>query len=72
VTPSNGEQPLHIPYWALDPAELLSFLMGKLDDKPLIQILERVLDHRGRTADAAQIAGADLSSMTVDSPSRSV
>lgn len=42
--------------------------MGKLDDKPLIQILERVLDHRGRTADAAKIAGADLSSMTVDSP----
>lgn len=27
INPSNDEHPLHIPYWALDPVELLTFLM---------------------------------------------
>ncbi len=31
VTPSKGEEPLLIPYWAIDTTELLSFLMGRLE-----------------------------------------
>ncbi len=68
INPSDGEHPLHIPYWALDTGDLLSFLMGRLDDRPLTQILDRVFDYRAKRVEAAAIAGIDLTSMTVDSP----
>lgn len=68
VSPSADEQPLHIPFWALDPADLLTFLMGKLDDKPLSQILDRVLDYKTKLVSEASVAGLDLNSMTADSP----
>ena len=68
VSPSDGEQALHIPFWALDPGDLLTFLMGKLDDKPLSQILDRILDYKTSRAKASAIPGVDLMSMTVNSP----
>jgi uncharacterized protein len=68
VTPGVGEQALNIPFWALDPVDLLSFLMGKLEDKPLTQILDRVFDYKTKRAERSAIEGVDLTSMTVDSP----
>lgn len=68
VNPSADEQPLHIPFWALDPVDLLTFLMGKLDDKPLSQILDRVLDYKTKLVSETSVAGLDLNSMTADSP----
>jgi hypothetical protein len=68
VNPSDGEQPLHIPFWALDSADLLTFLMGRLDDKMLTQILDRVQEYRTKRVEAAEIAGVALNSMTVDTP----
>ena len=66
--PSDGEKPLHIPFWALDPADLLTFLMGKLDDKAMSQILDKVLDYKITLANAVSFAGLDVTSMTADSP----
>ena len=68
VNPNADEQPLHIPFWALDPADLLAFLMGKLDDKPMSQILDRVLDYKSKLASGSPIDGLDLNSLTADSP----
>lgn len=68
VNPNAGEQPLHIPFWALDPVELLTFLMGKLDDKQLTQILDRVLDYKAKVVRESSIMGLDLNSMTAESP----
>jgi uncharacterized protein len=68
ISPGAGEQPLHIPYWALDPVELLTFLMGKLDDKPMSQILDKVLDYKMAVANAVQFPGLGVTSMTADSP----
>ncbi len=68
VTPSEGDGALHIPYWALDPADLLTFLMGKLDDKPLTQILDRIFDYKTKRVESTAIPGVDLTSMTVDAP----
>lgn len=68
VNPGADEQPLHIPFWALDPADLLTFLMGKLDDKALSQILDRIFDHKTQLVNDTTVAGFDLSSMTTDSP----
>jgi len=68
VNPSEEEQPLHIPFWALAPDELITFLMGRLDDKPLTQILDRILDYKTKRVEAAPVVGLDLNSMTADSP----
>lgn len=68
VNPSAGEQPLHIPFWALDPVDLLTFLMGKLDDKPLSQILDRIFDSKTKLVNNTSVAGLDVNSMTADSP----
>jgi DNA helicase HerA-like ATPase len=68
VNPSADEQPLRIPFWALDPTDLLAFLMGKLDDKPLSQILDRIFDYKTKLVSDKPVAGLDLNSMTADSP----
>lgn len=68
VNPSGGERPLHVPFWALDTADLMAFLMGKLDDKPLAQILDRVLSYRVERAQAGAMPGVALTSLTSDSP----
>lgn len=68
VTPGIGEQALHIPFWALDPSDLLAFLMGKLEDKALTQVLDRVFDYKTKRVETSAILGVDLTSMTVDSP----
>ena len=68
VNPSTDEQPLHIPFWALDPVDLLTFLMGKLEDKQLTQVLDRILDYKAKVAADLSVPGLDVNSMTVDSP----
>ncbi|WBY01931.1 DUF853 family protein [Ramlibacter tataouinensis] len=68
VNPSAGEEPLHIPFWALEPVELLSFLMGKLEDKQITPILDKVFDYKSKLIAAAPVAGLDPNSLTSDSP----
>lgn len=68
INPDRGESSLHIPFWALDPVELLTFLMGKLDDKPLSQILDRILDYKASVVEKYDIPAIELNSMTSDSP----
>ena len=68
VNPSADDQPLHIPFWALYPTDLLTFLMGKLDDKPLSQILDRIFDYKTKLVNDTSVAGLDPNSMTADSP----
>lgn len=68
INANADERPLHIPFWALDPVDLFAFLMGKLDDKQLSQILDRVFDYKAKLVEDTSIAGIDLNSMTADSP----
>lgn len=68
VNPGPDEQPLRVPYWALEPSDLLEFLMGRLDDRQTTQILDRVLDYRTKRVEAASIDGVDLGSMTAETP----
>jgi hypothetical protein len=63
-----GENPLYIPYWALDTNDLLGFLMGKVDDKVSSQIFDRIHESRVGAVNLENMPGIDLSSMTFDSP----
>lgn len=68
VNPSAQEEALFIPFWALDPMELLRFLMGQLEDKALTAILDRIFQKKVDRITASAIPGVEPTSMTVDSP----
>lgn len=68
INAEGDEIPLHIPFWALDPNELLGFLMGRLDDKPLTSILDKIYDYKLDQAMAHERPGLNVDSMTSDTP----
>lgn len=68
INAEADESPLYIPYWALGPAEILRFLMGNLDDKPLSKILDTIYDYKYEQVTKKPRLGLDLSSMTSDTP----
>jgi uncharacterized protein DUF87 len=68
VTPIDGESPLYIPYWAIDTSDFLPFLMGKIEEKALTAILEKILQAKSTLASKTPFAGVDLNSLTADSP----
>ena len=68
ISPESNQTPLHIPFWALDPNELLSFLMGRLDDKPLTAILDKIYEYKHEQAVSHPRSGLNISSMTSDTP----
>lgn len=68
INPISGEQPLFIPYWAIDTSELFSFLMGKLEDKAFTAILDKVLAAKVALTASGGFAGVEQNSLTADSP----
>lgn len=66
VNPSDGTEPLFIPYWAMEIGDLLHFLMGKIEEKSLSPILDKILE--SKLAVSAQFPGVDANSLTSDSP----
>lgn len=68
VAPNGGEKRLVIPYWALPPAEIISFLMGKVDDRASTAIMDKIFAAKLARVEAEAVAGVDPNSMTVDSP----
>jgi DNA helicase HerA-like ATPase len=68
ATPQPGEQPLFVPYWALEAGELLDFVTGDLNDNQLIAFTDKLQELKVARLQAAPLAGLDPQSMTVDSP----
>jgi len=68
VSPLEGEQPLLIPYWAIDTTELLSFLMGRLEDRAFASITDRIVAAKLALAGTGKYEGIDVNSLTVDTP----
>jgi hypothetical protein len=68
VNPLDGESPLHVPYWALDIADLLAFLLGKTDEKALTAINDCIMAMKAEAATRVVYQGVDLNSLTMDTP----
>lgn len=68
VSPKQGEETLYIPYWALDTQDLLAFLMGRLDDKALTAIQEKIFAAKLERAKTGSYEGVEEDSLTVDVP----
>ncbi|WP_372056125.1 ATP-binding protein [Tistrella mobilis] len=66
VNPSEDEQPLYVPYWALDTLTLLDFLMGPLSENAYTGVLDKIQAAKLSVADG--VAGVDVNALTVSTP----
>ena len=68
ASPSPGEEPLYVPYWALEAGELLDFVAGGLNDNHLIAFTDKIQELKEARLAAGVLPGLDPRSLTVDSP----
>jgi len=68
ATPQPGEEPLYVPYWALEAGELLDFVAGSLGDNHLIAFTDKIQELKEKRLAAGSLPGLDPQSLTVDSP----
>jgi hypothetical protein len=68
ASPSPGEEPLFVPYWALEAGELLDFVAGGLSDNHLIAFTDKIQELKASRLSAGALPGLDPQSLTVDSP----
>ena len=68
ISPTKGEEQLLIPYWAIDTTELLSFLMGRLEDRAFTSVTDRIVAAKHSQAISGKYEGIDVNSLTIDTP----
>ncbi len=66
VNPSVDEQPLHVPFWALDTTTLLDFLLGPISEAAYTSITDRI--QAAKLSVAEGVAGVDVNALTVNTP----
>lgn len=65
-TSEADEQPLYIPYWALDTSQLLEFLMGQLNEPAYTGVFDKIQAAKLAVADG--VSGVDVNALTVNTP----
>lgn len=68
ATPSQGQESLFVPYWALEAGELLDFISGGLSDAHEIAFTDKIAELKDKGIKAYPKAGVDSRTLTVDSP----
>lgn len=68
ASPLPGEEPLFVPYWALEAGELLDFVAGGLSDNHLIAFTDKIQELKESRLGAGALPGLAPQSLTVDSP----
>lgn len=68
IDPQPGEEGLMLPYWALDVSDLLDFLTGGVEDRRASAFTDKIFELKAQSLDAAQYAGVEETSITVDTP----
>lgn len=68
ATPQPGEEPLFVPYWALEAGELLDFVAGGLNENQEIAFTDKIQEMKAARIALEALPGIDPQSLTVDSP----
>ncbi len=68
VGSTRGEEELRIPYWALEPRELLDFLTGGLSDDKGMHFYDKIIALKEDSLGKREYPGASLQSLTIDTP----
>ena len=66
VNPSEDEQPLHVPYWALDTQGLLDFIMGSMSEAAVTGVFDKI--QAEKLAVANGVEGVDVNALTFNTP----
>lgn len=64
----KGEQPLHVPFWALRFEELVNLAFGNLKDEALAAVADAVVSLKRESLSKAAREGVNDVTLTVDSP----
>ncbi len=59
MNPTDGERQLYVPYWATETAELLNFVMGKIEDKAFTAILDKIHAAKIKLIQSQKFEGVD-------------
>lgn len=68
ATPQPGEEPLFVPYWALEAGELLDFVAGDLTESQEISFTDKIQEMKAMRLELGGLPGIDPQSLTVDTP----
>ncbi len=68
VEPKQNEEPLFIPYWALDSDTLLEFLTGGLEDNSEMAFTDKIYEQKSTSYELLALPEMDSGSITVDTP----
>ncbi len=68
VNPGPNEEKLVVPYWAMDIDDLILFLMGKVEEKALTAIQDKILNAKISASETSDFPGVDVASLTLESP----
>ncbi|MCY3861771.1 MAG: ATP-binding protein [bacterium] len=68
VEPRQNENPLFIPYWALDSDTLLEFLTGGLEDNSETAFTDKIYEQKCVSHELLACPEVDSGSITVDTP----
>ena len=68
VEPQNDEEPLFIPYWALDSDDLLNFLTGRLEGNSETAFTDKIYQLKLASHGSQVFPGVNSESITVDTP----
>lgn len=68
ATPQPGENPLYVPYWALEAGELLGLIAGDVNENQEIAFTDKIQEMKAARVELAGFPGLDPQSLTVDTP----
>jgi uncharacterized protein len=68
TNPNPGEEPLLIPYWALDASEIMRLVLGSVEDRALTQIFDKITAKKIAAVRNGMAPGTDENAITADTP----
>ena len=68
VGSKHGEHELIIPFWALEPRELLEFLTGGLPDDKVLHFYDKIVSLKATSLQNGNFPGTSPESLTIDTP----
>ncbi|MDY7034115.1 MAG: DUF87 domain-containing protein [Thermodesulfobacteriota bacterium] len=68
INPNRGQKALYIPYWAVDPIDLIAFLTGGIADDKALHIYDKITELKQKSLRNGSFLGVDEKSLTLDTP----
>ena len=68
INPNKGQKALCIPYWAVDPTDLIAFLTGGIADDKALHIYDKITELKKKSLSNGTFLGVDDKSLTLDTP----